>query len=164
MATAPTAGPNAPMTPMSIRYVGFFMAATSGNSQIIHEQAKAAIKNAVIGRFWIWSEQDARILIPDEQCTPVHLSFFKCPCRVHRCHVFHRQKLYGEKKSFFLSDFKKRFQTAFFSNKKNYFLPAIAIASPSVSTTSAIPGEARCVGADGAAFTGFACSSSHFVA
>jgi hypothetical protein len=76
MAIAPTAGPNAPMTPMSIRYVGFFMAATSGNSQIIHEQAKATIKNAVIGCFWIWSEQDARILIPAEQFTPVHLSFF----------------------------------------------------------------------------------------
>jgi hypothetical protein len=102
------------------------MAATSGNSQIIHEQAKAAIKNAVIGRFWIWPEQDARILIPDEQFTPVHLSFFKFPCRAHRCHVVHRQKFYWQKSFFLLSDFKKRFQTGvFFQTKKIIFFPRL---------------------------------------
>ena len=77
MTIAPIAGPNAPMTPISIRYVGFFTDAANGTAHTIQEQAKATIKNAMIGCFRIRSGNDCRIMIPEDSFTPVHLSFFK---------------------------------------------------------------------------------------
>jgi hypothetical protein len=49
MVIAAAAGPNAPITPMSIRYVKFFTPATAERVQMIHEMENARIKNAVIG-------------------------------------------------------------------------------------------------------------------
>jgi len=69
MIIAPRAGPNAPITPTSIRYVGFFIAMTIGTAQMIQEQAKATMKNAVIGCFLILSDQLARIIIPVDRYT-----------------------------------------------------------------------------------------------
>jgi hypothetical protein len=73
MAIAPMAGPNAPITPISIRYVGFLTDAITGTAHTIQEQAKARRKNAAIGWRRIQSDHECRIIIPDESFTPFHL-------------------------------------------------------------------------------------------
>jgi hypothetical protein len=62
-AIAPRAGPNAPITPISIRYVGFFTGAMSGTAQTIQELAKAMRKNATIGWRRILSDHELGIRI-----------------------------------------------------------------------------------------------------
>jgi len=51
MYTALSAGPNAPMTQMSIIYAGVLSGMTRGMLQMIQEQAKAIRKKAMIGCF-----------------------------------------------------------------------------------------------------------------
>jgi hypothetical protein len=73
MAIAPMAGPNAPITPISIRYDGFFTDTITGTVQTIQEQAKARRKNAVIGCRRIVSDQECKIITPDESFALSHL-------------------------------------------------------------------------------------------
>ncbi len=51
MYSALSAGPNAPMTQMSIIYAGVLSGITRGMLQMIHEQAKVIRKKAMIGCF-----------------------------------------------------------------------------------------------------------------